>query len=95
MKQRHQILAHGLRNQSLNDANGLRPIRQRRMEDIGFAHARANSQSDPGGANVETTREMETLVKPPFFPSSSPSSLRQSRIRKSKLLEDLDINERM
>lgn len=93
MKQKHQILARGLR-ENPNDDGEPPSIRPGRLEQIGFAHARKDLQTDPGKPNAKSSLEYNALTKNRLLPSSSPGSVRRSQVRKSKLLESLDMNDR-
>ncbi|KAL5485849.1 hypothetical protein ACEPAI_6891 [Sanghuangporus weigelae] len=89
MKQRHQILARGLRNHNLDDKD-YRPTQSGRIEEIGFAHAKMDLQQIgiPTRSSVQARVPASRLLS-----SSSPSSSKQILVKRSKVLEDLDINE--
>ena len=89
MKQRHQILARGLR---LDDKDH-RPTQSARIEEIGFAHAKRDL-----GQHGLSSSKPSSRTRPPalgLLSSSSPSSGKRGLLRTSKILEDLYINERM
>ncbi|KAL5525932.1 hypothetical protein ACEPAG_7270 [Sanghuangporus baumii] len=90
MKQRHQILARGLRNHNLDDKDS-RPDQSGRIEEIEFAHAKKDLQQ----IGVPTRSSIQaSLPRSRLLSSSSPnSSNKQTLVRRSKVLEDLDINE--
>ncbi|KAL5503980.1 hypothetical protein ACEPAH_8052 [Sanghuangporus vaninii] len=89
MKQKHQIIARGLRNQSL-DGNDYRPAQSGRIEEIGFAHAKKDLQQ----IGISTRLSVQARVPAShLLSSSSPSLSKQNLVRRSKILEDLDINE--
>ncbi|KAL5526723.1 hypothetical protein ACEPAF_8448 [Sanghuangporus sanghuang] len=89
MKQKHQILARGLRSHSL-DGNDYRPAQSGRIEEIGFAHAKKDLQQ------IGISTRFSVQARAPasrLLSSSSPNLSKQNMVRRSKVLEDLDINE--
>ena len=87
MKQRHQILLSGLQG---NDQD--RSFRnQSKIEDIGLAHARKDIMSRLPSKSKMMNYSSQSPTK---IPTAS-SSENDNKIRSSKILESLDINERV
>lgn len=94
MKQKHQILVQGLRDHSLDDTNEPRSGKSGRIEEISFAHAQRDLQSGQGGIEQKTFIQPRIPSKGFSQSSSSPGPSKQSLLRRSKVLENLDINDR-
>ena len=90
MKQKHQILVHGLRNNNIEETGRL-SAQNGRIEEITFAHAKKDLQQ-----NSLSRRPLIQPKTPPqsSLQSSSPRSSRQRLLKRSKILEYLDTSER-
>lgn len=94
MKQKHQILVRGLRDHSFDDTKEPHSGKSGRIEEISFAHAQRDLQSGQGEIKQKTFIQPRTPSKGVSQSSSSPGPSRQSLLRRSKVLENLDINDR-
>lgn len=94
MKQKHQILVRGLRDHSLDDIKESRSERSGRIEEIGFAHAQKDLHNGQGGVKPKTFIQPRAPPKGVSQSSSSPGPSKQTLLRRSKVLENLDINDR-
>ena len=70
-----------------------RSTQSARIGDIGFAHAKKDLRLKQIGQMPKSSVQRKIPAQI-LLPSSSPDSIKRNRLKNSKILEDLDINER-